>query len=431
MNARPNIVYIHSHDTGRTIQPYGYAVPTPNLQRLAEQGVLFRQAFSAAPTCSPSRAALLTGRYPHQVGMFGNVGRGFGLWDYGQHIAHTLRRAGYTSALAGLQHIARDSAQIGYDRILGPRETAHETASAFLENAPPQPFFLAVGFKETHRPFPDPGELGSAIPCRPPARLPVTPETVRDMAAYRQSAADLDSKVGTVLGALEQSGLAEDTVVVYTTDHGLAFPDMKSTLRDDGIGVALIVRGPGGFRDGRAIEALVSHLDLYPTLCELAGATHPPGSQGESLLPLVSGTVSSVRECAFAEITFHACYEPRRCARTTRFKYIRRFETWPQAIVCNIDDSPSKDVWMRAGWNERPGAEAEQLYDLLFDPLEMVNLAGRPDHAEVLAEMRDRLARWMEDTDDPLLHGPVRAPSGTRVNRPDCLSPHDEPEVIP
>src|SRR6476661_721745 len=105
---RPNIVYLHSHDTGRFIQPYGYAVPTPNLQKLAEGGVLFRQAFNAAPTCSPSRASLLTGCCPHSNGMFGLVNRGWLMPDYGKHIVHTLRSAGYSSALLGLQHIARD-----------------------------------------------------------------------------------------------------------------------------------------------------------------------------------------------------------------------------------------------------------------------------------------------------------------------------------
>ena len=102
---RPNILYIHSHDTGRYISPYGHAVPTPNLQNLAEAGVLFRRAYCAAPTCSPSRAALLTGQSPHSAGMLGLANRGFQLGDFRQHIIHTLKGAGYTSALAGIQHV--------------------------------------------------------------------------------------------------------------------------------------------------------------------------------------------------------------------------------------------------------------------------------------------------------------------------------------
>src|SRR3954454_7065965 len=104
-SARPfNIVYIHSHDSGRYLQPYGYPVPTPNLRKLAGQGVLFRQAFSAAPTCSPSRACLLTGQFAHQNGMIGLAHRGFAMNDYGKHILHTLRGSGYRSVVAALQH---------------------------------------------------------------------------------------------------------------------------------------------------------------------------------------------------------------------------------------------------------------------------------------------------------------------------------------
>src|SRR5690348_11028904 len=153
---RPNILYVHSHDTGRYVQPYGHAVPTPNIQRLAEQGVLFRKAFCAAPTCSPSRASLLTGQYPHCSGMLGLAHRGFSLHDYEQHILYTLRKAGYYSALIGEEHLAKDSRTICYDQVAQIEEhqvslvtpTAIDTLSKL-----PQPFFLSVGFFETHREF--------------------------------------------------------------------------------------------------------------------------------------------------------------------------------------------------------------------------------------------------------------------------------------
>ncbi len=114
----PNILYIHSHDTGRYVQPYGYQVPTPNIQLLADQGVLFRNAFCAAPTCSGSRASLLTGQYCHNNGMLGLAHRGWSLNDYGQHLVHPLRSAGYYSALIGEQHISRDTGVIGYDDVV-------------------------------------------------------------------------------------------------------------------------------------------------------------------------------------------------------------------------------------------------------------------------------------------------------------------------
>ncbi|HSH79667.1 MAG TPA: sulfatase-like hydrolase/transferase, partial [Herpetosiphonaceae bacterium] len=135
----PNIIYLHSHDTGRYIQPYGHAVPAPRIQRLAEEGMLFRKAFCAAPTCSPSRAALLTGQSPHSSGMLGLAHRGFGLHDYHQHLVHTLRRAGYHSTLIGMQHVAREPETIGYDQILERDAHAEKVAPKaveFLRNAP-------------------------------------------------------------------------------------------------------------------------------------------------------------------------------------------------------------------------------------------------------------------------------------------------------
>src|SRR3954454_25189122 len=241
--SRPNIVYLHSHDTGRHIQPYGHQVPTPNIQRLADQGVLFRQAFSAAPVCSASRAALLTGEYSHTNGMLGLAHRGYRLADYDHHLVHKLRSVGYTSTLIGEQHVSADPEEIGYDHVV-EIDSSHArhvapAAAAFLERAD-TPFFLSVGFFETHRDYFEPTSVRDALYSLPPANLPETPETRRDIAAYKASARSLDQGVGTVLDAVDQ-----DTLVILTTDHGLPFPGAKATLTDRGIGVMLIVRGPG------------------------------------------------------------------------------------------------------------------------------------------------------------------------------------------
>jgi N-sulfoglucosamine sulfohydrolase len=187
----------------------------------------------------------------------------------------------------------------------------------------------------------------------------------------------------------------------------------------------LILRGPGGFTGGRAIDALVSHIDLFPTVCDLVGAQRPPWLQGESLLPLVNEETEEIREVLFAEKTYHVAYEPERCARTHRWKYIRRFdEEHPAPVLANIDDGPSKEVVLRDGWAKRP-IPAEQLYDLLYDPNEAHNLAGEPALKGVLDEMRGRLNGWMIETEDPLLDGPVPAPEGAELNGRDQLSPTD------
>ncbi len=426
---RPNILYIHSHDTGRYVQPYGQAIPTPHLQRLAEEGVLFRRAFSAAPTCSPSRAALLTGQAPHSGGMLGLAHRGFALDDYGQHLVHTLRGVGYTSTLIGIQHVARDPAVIGYDRVVDlPHNRAAAVAPAavaFLRDAPAQPFFLSVGFFETHRKFPPSGDPRY---CLPPPTLPDTPATRADMAAFKVSAHALDTGIGAVLAALDATGLAGNTLVICTTDHGLAFPGMKCTLTDRGIGVMLILRGPGGFTGGRVCDALVSQIDLFPTLCDLAAIALPPWLQGRSLLPLIRDEREEVNDAIFAEVTYHAAYEPQRAIRTARWKYIRRFGAHDRPVLPNCDDSPSKDLWLAHDWRGH-AVPQEALYDLVFDPQEVANRATDPALSAVLAELRGRLARWMAATDDPLRHGPVAAPPGAWTNDPDALSPSPPPQA--
>jgi arylsulfatase A-like enzyme len=389
--APPNILYLHSHDTGRFVQPYGQPVPTPNIQRLADQGVLFRNAFCAAPTCSASRACLLTGQYGHNNGMLGLAHRGWSLNDYRQHLVHPLHDAGYHSVLIGEQHIARRPDIIGFDRVVKIATTRVKTvaplAREILGEPPPEPFFMSVGFFETHRDFLEPPSLRDALYSLPPPNLPDTPETRRDMAAYKASARSLDQGVGMVLDALDLHGLADDTLIIFTTDHGLAFPGAKATLYDRGLGVMLIMRGPGGFSGGRVNDALVSHLDVYPTLCELIGIERPDFLQGLSLLPLVRGETTSIRDELYAEMTWHAAYEPQRAVRTERWKYIRRFGERAKPVLCNCDDSPSKDVLLRMGWGDRTVAK-EQLYDLALDPDEAVNLVDEPGRAETLQEMQ-------------------------------------------
>ena len=435
MPDRPNILYLHSHDTGRYVQPYGHAVPTPSLQRLAEQGVLFRQCFCGGPTCSPSRAALLTGQCAHSSGMIGLAHRGFRLKDYGQHIVHTLRTVGHESTLIGFQHVAPhdEVERIGYDHVIGcgvGRKAVVEAAQEFLRGPHERPFFASVGFVETHRPYPEPGPDEDARWCRPPVPLPDTPETRRDMAAFMAGARRLDTAMGSVLEALDESGLAESTLVVCTTDHGIAFPAMKCNLTDHGIGVMLIMRGPGGFEGGCVSDALVSHVDLYPTLCELVGAERPGWLQGRSLLPIVRGEAEEVNDAVFAEVTYHAAYQPMRCVRTKRWKYILRYDERARPNLPNCDDSAGKSLWMEHGWADRPVAR-EELYDLVFDPNEACNCAGDPDCAEALPAMRARLDRWMQETDDPILRGlPVPAPPGARANDPDGLSPREEPRIV-
>ena len=412
---RPNILYLHSHDTGRYIQPYGHAVATPCLQRLAEEGVLFRQNFCVTPTCSPSRAALLTGCYPHENGMTGLAHRGYSLNDYRQHIIHTLRREGYVSVLAGVQHIASATAEeeawqiIGYDTCLEGDQYEQRVAS-YLERPPKSPFFLSVGFHETHRKFPavqDSAENPNY--CLPPSPLPDTPETRQDMTRYKASARELDRKMGIVLDALDRSGLADNTLVICTTDHGIAFPRMKCNLHDSGIGTMLIMRGPGGFAAGRVIDCMTSHLDIFPTVCDLLQIKPPSWLRGKSLMPLVRKEATRLHDELFFEINDHAAFEAVRAVRTERWKYIRRFDKQRTPVLLNCDDGESKSLWLDHNWKDQPVPE-ESLFDLVFDPNETNNLVEDAALQDILETMRERLRRWMKTWSDPLLNDDIRQP---------------------
>ena len=433
---RPNINYIHSHDTGRFTSPYGYTVPTPNIQRLAEEGVVFRQAFCAAPTCSPSRASLLTGECPHSNGMLGLVNRGFAMTEtgYQHHIIRTLRReAGYYSALIGLQHIAKDPHTIGYDQVQvipwSHVEDVAPPAVQFLRSAPKQPFWLTVGFFETHRAYRKSGPEDDWRTIQPPPPIPDVPQTRRDMADYHASVRKLDWAVGEVLAALEAAGLASNTVVISTTDHGISFPKMKCNLYDGGMGVHLVMRGPGVFTGGKSCDAMISQLDIYPTLCDLLEISHPDWLQGHSFLPVLRGDVQEINDAVYAEVNYHASYEPQRAVRTKRWKYIQRFDGRNHPVLPNCDDGLSKTYWLQNGWAQQQVA-SEELYDLVFDPNERNNLAASPLHREALADMQKRLDAWMHSTNDPLLQGPVKAPSGATFNDPNQLSPKEPTESV-
>lgn len=429
--SRPNIVYLHTHDTGRFVQPYGAPVPMPNLQRFAEEGVLFRHAHSAAPTCSPSRAALLTGQAPHNAGMLGLAHRGFGLTDPRQHLAHTLAGAGYHTAMVGQQHVNHpaDPAALGYAEVLpSTGERAAELLLGVLDffaRDHDRPFFCSVGLLETHTmadgdgTFGYPGEDDRYVGV--PAPLPATDAVRSDIASFRSAASVADDAYGKILAAIDDAGLRDNTLVIITTDHGLPLPGMKSTLTELGTGVLLIIRGPGGFVGGVVREELVSHIDLFPTLCDLLQIEPPAWLQGTSLLPCVRDDVA-VRDEVFTESTFHVSYQPQRCVRTLRHSLISDFTDWRRPRQANVDDSASKSEWVEAGGPGWPIA-AERLHDLVLDPYEHTNLVNDPAYADVLGDLRARLSAWMQRTDDPLLHGPVPAAPGFPALPDDAGSP--------
>ncbi len=220
----------------------------------------------------------------------------------------------------------------------------------------------------------------------------------------------LDDGVGTILDALESAGLADDTLVVFTTEHGLSFPRAKGCCFDPGIEAALLMRYPGVLEEGRVVDDLVSNVDVFPTLLEFADAPVPDDIAGRSFEPLLTGDGGrdeyTPRDRIFAGMTWHDRYNPIRAIRTDRWKYVRNFWHLPEVYL-------TRDIYESAAGREvREEYYCEQrsyveLYDLENDPLERANLADDPEYADVRDRLREELLEWMEATDDPLLEGPV------------------------
>ncbi|HJP30495.1 MAG TPA: sulfatase [Candidatus Latescibacteria bacterium] len=435
----PNILFLHAHNTGRFIEPYGHAVPTPHLMKLARAGSLFRRAFSAAPSCSPSRAAFLTGQYPHCSGMLGLAHRGFALSHPERHIARILGGQGYETAQCGTEHVHAHEKGTGsggvYDHTLTRDDSARamDVAPAvcdYLRSAPSEPFFLNVGTQQTHTPYPEPQPdlFAAENPdhCSPPRPFADTPALRRMTAGLKRSAREMDAAFGAIIDTLAETGQLANTYIFAFTDHGLQWPLHIGNVGEHGNAAFLLAHGPEHFGGRGAIDAMVSLMDLLPTVCDLAGIARMPWLQGESLLPLVDGEVDHLRRQLFFEQTYHAAYEPMRAVRTGRHIYIRRFDDRQQLVLPNTDDTPAKQDMLDHEWQQQPRLH-EMLYDHYFDPDQQSNLIDRPDLTSVRQQLGAALDRWMADTDDPLLRGPVALPGGVQATDPDAFSPGQEP----
>jgi N-sulfoglucosamine sulfohydrolase len=397
MAAVRDVVVMTTHDIGRHLRCYGASsVVSPHLDAFAAEGAMFTQAFCTAPQCSPSRASLATGRYPHNNGVLGLAHHGFD-WELSvPHAASVLSAAGFEAHLFGGQHVTLHPDTLGFKSI--SRETSGSAIEDLLRGE--ARLYIEINFDETHRPYPSP-PAGATVAV--PPFLPDIPEARSELAALQLAIERMDAAVGRVLDALERSGRADEALVVFTTDHGLAMPRAKCTLYDPGIEVALMMRWPAGDLRGERSE-MVSNIDVLPTLLEAAGVEIPDGVQGRSLLGARAG-----RDAIFAEKTFHSYYDPMRCVRTRSHKFIRNFET---AFAVEVPGDIQAGATFRSDPSrystDRPNVL--ELYDLAADPLEKTNLAGRDEVRDVEHEMSELLWAWMRETDDPLLKGPVASP---------------------
>ena len=286
------------------------------------------------------------------------------------------------------------------------RSAGQLPAGTDLTKCTARPFYARVGFSEVHRPY-ERYSADDPESVTVPPYLCDTPGARRDVAMFHGSIRFMDQHIGNILDALGRSGLSKSTIVVFTTDHGIALPRAKATLYDPGLRTALIVRWPEGVAGGRTVRELVSNIDLLPSLSDAVKIPTPTGVQGRSFWSLLCGGAYTPNQEIYAEKNTSVS-DIKRCIRTDRFKYIRNYDKGPLlGLPTDIEASLTRRDMGDDHLAPRPPVE---FYDLEKDPLEMDNLAGRPGTRALENDLASRLDRFLVETDDPVLHGPILRP---------------------
>lgn len=417
---KTNIVLITCHDIGQHLGCYGVkTVSTPSIDSFASEAVRFKNSFCTSPQCSPSRASIYTGRYPHNNGVMGLTHYNFA-WDLNsdeRHLAVLLKNAGYQTSLIGIQHETRYPEKIGFDNFNSIEHPVCERVAEDcvdyickhkLDN---QPFYLQVGFFEPHRKF----DFGGAVADTEngvyvPSYLVDDEAAKNEFAEFQGAIRKVDGAVGKIFNAIKENGLYDNTIVIYTADHGIPFPRAKCSLYDAGIEVPFIIRCPEkGHQAGKVYEQMISNIDYLPTILDLIGLPIPTNVQGLSFASLLNGSEYKEREEIFAELTYHDYYNPMRCIRTKKYKLIANFSTSPSIM------NPSQ-AYHAATITKQPADPAYsykdyiELYDIETDRDEFCNICEMPEVDEIKKELCGRLLKWMTQTNDPLLNGAVPSP---------------------
>jgi len=410
--ARPTIVVFLADDHGQLdSEPYGATdVRTPNMRRLAERGLLFTHAFVASPSCAPSRAALLTGLYPARNGAEANHSKPR---PEIKKLPAYLKEAGYEVAGFGkVAHYNHDP-EYGFDHY--DKNHAPEIVTAYLSSRDAsKPLCLFVGAHAPHVPWTTNAIYDPASLKLPPTHID-TPNTREFRARYYTDVTRADSELGGIYD-LARKRFGTNMVFGYTSDHGAQWPFGKWNLYDAGMRVPLIVEWPGVVKRGTKTDAMVSWIDLLPTLSEIAGRKVSEPIDGRSFLPVLRGTASKHREEIFATHSGDGRMNvyPMRALRTTDRKYILNLH--PEfAYTTHIDLARDRDglkywnTWVNAAksdehsrrivsrYRERP---REELYDLIADPYETNTLARTSEHTDHLESLRAKVERWMSEQGD-------------------------------
>lgn len=397
---RPNVLLVTADDLGCNLSCYGEKrITTPKLDALAAEGVRFQNAYVAQSSCSPSRAALLTGLWPHQNGQVGLSHLGFRMQQGLPNLPALLKAAGYRTGIIGKLHV-EPAADFPFDWM--PKEkmaalptrnvqwVAAESRLFFASaKAARQPFFYYVNFFDPHGPFTKETDQVNGLPAEPlaaddivdPLPLPTPNKDRLRLATARllNTILRVDAGMGLLLDELKAAGCADNTLVIFVGDNGLAMPRGKTTCYEGGVRVPMILRWPGVVKP-QVRQETVSLLDLMPTVLGATGVPAPKNLVGTALQPLLFDEPAPWREFLFTEMNFHTpdMFNPQRTVRDPRFK-----------LLLNL--APAK------------GQEGVELFDLQKDPGETRNLAGDPAHAETRQRLEAALEAWRQKRADPLL----------------------------
>ncbi len=405
---RPNVLLILADDqTWSDSGCYGNReVKTPNIDRLAAAGMRFERAFTATAMCAPTRQQLYTGLFPVRNGAYPNHSK---VKPGTRSIVHHLKDLGYRVGLSGKTHFGPPDSF--------PFEKVGGNMAKFIARDKAQPFCLVVCSNSPHTPW----KAGDASAYDPasltlPPFLVDTPETRRALARYYAEVTDFDREVGECMKRIDEAGVAENTIFIYTSEQGVQFPHGKWTLYDTGVHVAFVVRWPARVKAGSVAKAMIQYVDVVPTLVEAAGGTPPADLDGRSFLPVLLGKTDEHHREVFGVHTTRGiingtpCY-PIRSIRTATHKYIlnlnakeafqnvlmaRDGEGYWKSWVAKAETDPKARRLVET-YRRRP---AEELYDLTKDPYELDNLAGDPKHRALMDDLKGRLEAWMAQQGD-------------------------------
>ena len=430
--ARPNVLLITSEDHGPHLSCYGDVnVQTPHLDRLAADGMRFANAFVTYSVCSPSRGSILTGLYPHQNGQMGLATHKFAMFRHWPNIPSVLKRAGYRTGIIGKLHVnPAEAFPFDFKALSGsnfnnrPMEKFAQLAGDFIAAAD-KPFFLMVNYPDAHFPLlarqhglPEKTLTAGDVKQVLPSIGIDSPRLRKHVADYYNCLSRLDSGIGLLLARLAESGAAENTLVIYLSDHGAQFSRGKTTAYEAGLRVPMIVRWPERINAGLVRDELVSSVDILPTIIEatnLDAAEHLPG---RSLLPLGQGEAAPWRRYLFSGKAGSTAFWtfPQRTVRDERYKLIVNLTAdrpSPTATAyeqhqgtffiagCTAEEIAAAPAHVQQAYETWKHPPAVELYDLQTDPHEFRNLAGEPEQRQVQQRLEAELRRWQQKTGDP------------------------------